>query len=244
MKQLIAYVIDGHEVCIRPAPVERDWMERSNQRFAYRCLPLNIANAHGWEILCTTPFTTYWDGQKDKAGVRVETDGGHPPFAISHFGEGVLTFHIPCIFQTDKGVDLFVTGPINSPKDGIVALTGIIETDWSPYSFTMNWLFTRTNWRVRFERDEPFCHIFPVVRGELETLSPVMRKLSENPELEREHKLWSEGRSDFNADLRKPHSKAVQEQWQKAYFRGKLPTGNDGAGDHRSRLRLQPFDDE
>ena len=29
------------------APVERDWMEATNQRFAYRCLPLNIANAYG-----------------------------------------------------------------------------------------------------------------------------------------------------------------------------------------------------
>ena len=36
-----------------------------------------------------------------------------------------------------------VQGPINRPKDGIAALPGIIETDWSPYSFTMNWMFTR-----------------------------------------------------------------------------------------------------
>ena len=43
--KLIAHVIDGHHVDIRPAPVERDWMEATNQRFAYRCLPLNIANA-------------------------------------------------------------------------------------------------------------------------------------------------------------------------------------------------------
>ena len=40
--KLIAHVIDGHQVDIRPAPVN-DWMEATNQRFAYRCLPLNIA---------------------------------------------------------------------------------------------------------------------------------------------------------------------------------------------------------
>ena len=45
--KLIAHVIDGHDVDIRPAPVERDWMDATNQRFAYRCLPLNIANAYG-----------------------------------------------------------------------------------------------------------------------------------------------------------------------------------------------------
>jgi Family of unknown function (DUF6065) len=48
--KLIAYMIDGHRMDIRPAPIEREWMDNTGERFAYRCLPLNIANAHGWEI--------------------------------------------------------------------------------------------------------------------------------------------------------------------------------------------------
>jgi len=36
MKSLTAYVIDGHDVRIRPAPVERDWMDSTDERFAYR----------------------------------------------------------------------------------------------------------------------------------------------------------------------------------------------------------------
>ncbi len=40
MKRLTAYVIDGHDMRIRPAPVERQWMDDSDLRFAYRCLPL------------------------------------------------------------------------------------------------------------------------------------------------------------------------------------------------------------
>ena len=63
-----------------------------------------------------------------------------------------------------------VQGPINRPKDGIAALSGIIETDWSPYSFTMNWMFTRPGTPVRFEKGEPYCHIFPVSCGALERL--------------------------------------------------------------------------
>ena len=58
--KLIAHVIDGHQVDIRPAPVERDWMEATSQRFAYRCLPLNIANAYGWEVLCNASFLAMW----------------------------------------------------------------------------------------------------------------------------------------------------------------------------------------
>jgi hypothetical protein len=214
---------------------------RLRPRFAYRCLPLNIANAHGWEILCPSAFSAIWDGRKTLDAVRVRGRSGTTPPAISHFGSGVLTFHLPCLFKTEPGIDLYVTGPINRPKDAIAPLSGILETDWSPYTFTMNWLFTRPYQRVRFEVDEPFCHVFPIERGQIEDVQPAIRKLSENPELEREHKLWSESRKTFNAALAEPGSQAAQEQWQKTYFRGLLPSGQRAPDGHRSRLRLRSF---
>lgn len=45
--KFIAHVLDGHTLDIRPAPHERAWMDATHQRYAYRCLPLAIANAHG-----------------------------------------------------------------------------------------------------------------------------------------------------------------------------------------------------
>jgi len=241
MKELTAYVIDGHKLQIRPAPAERPWMDDSDQRFAYRCLPLNIANTHGWEILCTAGFIAVWDGRKTKDAIAIKATSHLPPLSVSHFGNGVLTFHVPCLFRTDANVDLYVTGPVNRPKDGIAPLCGIIETDWSPYTFTMNWLFTRSGHEVRFEAGEPFCHLFPVRRGELEAFSPLIRTLSENPDLAGEHGRWSEDRNTFNADLNIPGSKAVQDQWQKNYFRGIMPSGRPAPEGHRSRLRLRPF---
>jgi hypothetical protein len=241
MPKLIAYTMDGHPLRIRAAPLERDWMDASDQRFAYRCLPLNIANAHGWELLCPSGFSARWDGLDVKEAVRIKPDlGTHAP-AVSHFGRGILTFHVPCLFRTDPGVDLFVTGPINRPKDGIAPLSGIVETDWSPYTFTMNWQFTRTNSRIRFEEGEPYCHIFPIERGSLERIEPTTMPLSEAPAIEREFKLWSESRNSFNADLQEPGSEAVRERWQKTYFRGRHPSGEATEADHRSRLRLKDF---
>ena len=159
--KLIAYVVDGHQIEIRAAPVDRDWMDRTNQRFAYRCLPLNIANAYGWEILCSSGFVSVWNGEDDLASISIVPDSDAPVPAISHFGHGVLTFHVPCLFRTDPGFDLMVQGPVNRPKDAIAALSGIIETDWSPYSFTMNWIFTRPGAPVRFEKGEPFLSHLP-----------------------------------------------------------------------------------
>jgi hypothetical protein len=240
--KLTTYVVDGHTVDIRPAPVDRAWMDNIDQRFAYRCLPLSIANAHGWEILCTARLTAVWNGNHGLDAVTVTTDGGGIAPTISHFGFGVLTFHVPCLFRTDAGFDLMVSGPINRPKDAIAPLTGLIETDWSPYSFTMNWQFTRPQTAVRFDKGEPFCHIMPIRRGEIESVEPEICSLSDNPELKRQYETWTAKRGQFNVDLRQPGSEAQAEKWQKLYHRGVMPDGEAiGAVDHRTRLKVRPF---
>ncbi len=240
--ELTAYAIDGHQVSIRPAPVGRDWMDATPERFAYRCLPLNIANGLGWEILSPSGFTAEWNGEPGFDCIKVTPDRGTTAMALSHFGSGVLTFHVSCLFRTSPGYDLVAQGPINRPKDGISALTGVIETDWSPFAFTMNWVFTRAHLPVRFEKGEPFCHIFPIERGMLEKMAPRMRVLSDNPELKRDHDAWSQSRSKFMEDLNQPGSEAEAARWQKFYYRGLGPTGEaTGPGDHRTRVRLKPF---
>jgi hypothetical protein len=241
-QNLIGYVLDQEWPDIRPAPLERDWMDATQHRFAYRCLPLNIANGYGWELLCPSGFTATWDGTRQSDGICVEPDAGTIAPAISHFGHGVLTFNLPYVFRTDPGVDLLAQGPINRPKDAIGALAGIIETDWCPFTFTMNWLFTRPRTPVRFEKGEPFCHIFPVRRGELDAIVPVLRPISDDPELKQRYDNWHSSRCRFNADQAQPGSPAYGGQWQKFYQYGldsnNVPIATEG---HRTRIRLRPF---
>jgi len=241
--ELTAYTM-GHPTRIRPAPVERDWMEKSQERFAYRCLPLNIANAHGWEMLLPTGFKAVWGGRDEKQTVNIYPDAGTVAPAVSHFGHGVLTFYVTCLFRTEPGYDLLVQGPVNAPKDAIAPLSGIIETDWAPYTFTMNWKFTRPGTVVRFEAGEPFCHFFPVKRGEIEAFEPRMMPLSSNPELFEQHARWEKSRLNFMDDLGKKDSEAREEKWQKLYYRGVDADGNEvKTADHRTRVKLKPFTD-
>ena len=181
--KLLCYAVNEQPCQIRPARALRDWMDRFIDRHAYRCLPLNIANAYGWEVLCNSSFLAMWTGGSGIDAILIEPEPGTIAPAVSHFGHGILTFHLPCLFRTEPGAELMVQGPINRPKDGIAALSGIIETDWSPYSFTMNWMFTRPDTPVRFEKGEPYCHIFPVSCGALEGLEPKLEVLSADPEL-------------------------------------------------------------
>jgi hypothetical protein len=196
--RLICYPTSGEPPRIIAAPVERDWMDRTPNGFAYRCLPLNIANAHGWLILNTVPFIAEWNGDAGLDGVSISATAEGPLLASSHLGSGVLTFSVNGLFHTEPGYDLLATGPFNRPKDAIQPLTGIIETDWSPFTFTMNWKFTRKRAPIAFERDEPFCMVFPMPRGLVEAVEPEFGSMDEEPAVRDAYRTWSESRQAWS----------------------------------------------
>ena len=63
--KLTFYAIGESGAPLRAAPATRSWMDETSDAFAYRCLPLNIANAHGWEFLSPCAFSARWDGGSD-----------------------------------------------------------------------------------------------------------------------------------------------------------------------------------
>lgn len=240
---LTCYVMPGWEPRLRPASPRRDWMEETPERFAYRCLPLAIANAHGWEVLSPCGFEARWNGGKSVEAVEIRLDPGTPEHKapVSLFGQGTVTFHIEGILRTPEGWNLWVGGSPNAAKDGIAPLGGVIETDWSPFTFTMNWRFTRPGHWVRFEENEPFCFLFPVPRRDLLEVEPKIRPIEEEPELKRQFQKWSRSRDEFQARMREEQPAAPADKWQKLYYRGVDSDGNPGAPDHNAKLRLQPF---
>ena len=241
--ELICYVRgDDGGFAIRPAAARRDWMDAAHRRAPYRCLPLVIANRYGWEILCPVSFTAIWNGGQAVNGVVVLEDPGTTPPAVSHFGEGILTFRMPLVFRTDPGTDLIVQGPINQPKDAIAPLTGVVESDWGPFNFTMNWKFTRARTAVRFKKGEPFCHLTLARRGALEEVHPKILPMSTDPELEASHAEWSASRQKFNEDLKVQGSEAKKAGWQKHYQQGVDLHGNEKPFLHLTKTSLHPFE--
>jgi hypothetical protein len=246
---LVCYLVDDHPVDIRPARNRREWMNQTPAAYAYRCLPLSIANAHGWEVHCPVTCEAEWNGGPEKDDIHVtfeeEEDSlsRSAPFAESHFGSGILTFNIRVILETPPDYDLWVTGPVNDFKDGIQAMSAVIETYWMPFTFTMNWKFTRPHVNVRFEKGEPFCFFFPVEHGLLERFNPTFEQIGDDPDLEKQFKVAVYRRGLILA-LKKVKGKELKlkerDRFQDWYIKGEMP-GGTRIPDHRKRLQLKPF---
>lgn len=238
--KLDCYKVSQYTAEMVPGRGRRDWMDETQNRFAYRCLPLSMANTTGWELRCPADITVAWDGKAGMKAIRVSGYDPHFPirmFAQSHFGEGILTFIPGYLFRTPPGVALWVTGPPNQPKDGIYPLTGLVETDWLPFPFTMNWKMTRPG-EVTFEKDEPFAFMTLIEHNRLEAVEPEMKMLEDDPRLEAEYQAWSKSRKAFNDSLK--GGEDMQQAWQNFYIRGQSPTESRAPTEsHRTKRRLQ-----
>lgn len=222
----------------------RAWMDATPNRFAYRCLPMVIANQAGWYVLTEHAVTVTWDGSPKIEGLRVECLAGAPPCpAISTFGSGILTWTLPYLFRTPPGYNLLVRGPANWPKDGIAPLEGIVETDWAESTFTMNWQITRPDHAVTFNVGDPVAMIVPQPRGELELFRPEIHDIGTDPELRESYEKWANLRRQFNEDLHKVDSEARKQGWQKHYTQGKTVT-EARSTEHQSKLALRAFVDK
>lgn len=225
---------------LTPAPHDRDWMSATHERTAYRCLPMLIANQSGWLIRNPQPVRFKWDGGPLLSAIEIQRREFVPVppdycFPMSHFGVGIITWTLPYLFRTEPGYNLLVRGPANHVKDGITALEGVVETDWTAATFTMNWKITRPDTWITFDQGEPLAMIVPQRRGELEEFSPQVRPLAEDPELKAANAAWCESRDRSNVA-----TAAGSGDWEKHYFQGRSPDGGQ-ASEHQTKLRLQEF---
>ena len=241
--QMTAFAVGPQPPRIATAEPHRDWMDATTKRFAYRCLPMVMANQAGWMILNRDKLAVTWSGGVDQDALKIDfLSGKNPRQAISLFGSGILTFLIGYLFRTPPGYNLHVRGPANSPKDAICALEGIVETDWPESTFTMNWKMTRANHPVVFEEGEPIAMLTPMPRHQLERFQPEIRNISENPELEARYREWMSSRQQHNREIHVPNSKAQKEGWQRHYMRG-TTIRSEPAQDHQTSLALNNFND-
>lgn len=102
-----------------------------------------MANRAGWFLFDSHTFRATWAETDAKAAIALDVLSGRAPTpATSHFGFGVLTWHGPYLFRTPPGDDLLARGSAIWPREGAFAREGLVETDWSPMTFTRNWKTT------------------------------------------------------------------------------------------------------
>jgi hypothetical protein len=224
------------------ADLRRDWMERTSNKFAYRCLPLTIANQLGLWVLNPVGFTARWRGVPDTVDFAFDAAADLWRHSITnHFAYGIVTWNTPFLLRTrPPGSRILVMAPPNGGlKENCHALTGLLESDWMTMSFTMNWKILRPGVEVRFERGEPLFQAIPLVRNpcaDLEAARVTYRRLDDAPEIAAAYRTWVQSREVFHK--KQAAGEVPQDDWQKHYFRGVTLDGDAAPTQHYTKIRF------
>ncbi len=239
MPLLYAYPLQPFASVANGTP-KRKWMDATFENFAYGCLPLLIANQMGWDMNCETAFKARWNGGDSRSDIEIVFEDENDPFnaqVMSHTGYGIITFNPGFLFTTEDDINLIVKGVPNHFKDGIQPLEAVVETDWLPFTFTMNWKFTRANQWINFLKGEPMGRIVPYPRYYIESFEPIYRNINSNPELKHRLDEWGNSRINHNKNLQKGTAEAGTE---KNYLQGKMKDG-ERVSVHQTKIALKPF---
>jgi Family of unknown function (DUF6065)/Cupin-like domain len=221
---------------------QRDWMNATPHRYAYRCLPLTIVNQTGWWIRNPVGFNATWRGPTAPGSIDFQFDtaaGFWQTWINSQFGEGIITWNTPFLFRTKPaGSRLLICGPPNYFKQNMQPLTALIESDWVSMSFTMNWKIMVPNQPVRFEQGEPLFQAIPLISNvcaDLESAEVSYQKLTDNPDLHRAYREWDQGRRKFHDQ--KASGEVNPTDWQKDYFQGRDAVGRESGTYHMTKVK-------
>ena len=230
--RIIAYETNPEMKFVNPSG-RRDWINNTgpivndegevtgHTGYGKRCLPLVAANALGWQVLSDQRYEIVWNGGEETKDILISSENQHPMLS-SHFGSGTITWHIGYIMFTTKGNFMYCKGPTNHFKHGVQACEGIVETDWLPFTFTMNWMMTKPHEKVVFEKGEPICQLFPYPKEYIEHFKPVIRTKSSMPsELNKAYEYYVHSRDVFNKSPREVNS------WEANYFKGQIHDGTN-----------------
>ena len=216
---------------IVPLELKREWMSETRGKYAYRCLPLNIANQYGWAVLSPVDFSVSWYGGQHEANVDVFSNDPNfkDSIVLSHFGDGTFTIPLDFIIKTPENYSTYIRGIPNKLYTILKPLDAIVETDWLPFTFTYNFRFTDFG-VAEFKKGEPLFCFFPIERNSVENFALSELKLSDNPEMQIDYEKLFDIRN--NDAYKNPGQKMLQ----RFYALMKTPEKTFNVKNHVKRL--------
>ena len=202
------YLVSGlEERCkkfIKPCSKKRDWMNQPGLSYSYYCGPLVAANQIGYNIIYQNETEIFWNGGPNRSDIDIRHTKVDEHFCVcdSHFEVDILTFNFPVMFQTPKGWGLLISGPANHPIEGLQPLEGLVETNWLPFTFTMNFKITEKNKLIKIKQYTPICRVLPYPLNLNEKTNLNFLDIQSNKKLLSMYTSWANARDEFNAKER------------------------------------------
>lgn len=214
--KISVYKLPKHPVKIEQTKVQRDWMDSTNNRHAYKCFPISIANTLGWSISFLEDIEFIWDGISDTTLDHIKVLKAPDNVCNLDRGNATISFNTGIYFKTDQNTSIISIVPPNYFIDGATPFTSIMSTSFYEEAFPAAWRITRPNHKIIIPAGTPVATVIPL---SLTSLSEI--------ELEIQDKTFSQNEMEAK--------KNYLEEWQKISQKGSFTNFYRDAIDYKGK---------
>jgi hypothetical protein len=198
---------DRHfDVNFKPLSINRDWMDATFERHAYKCFPISLANMVGWTFSYPEDISFIWDGNPDSSPNHVKVLSGKK-YVFTDRSNATISFRSGLNFKTDEDISLMLMPVPNQFIEGVQGFTNIISPSVLKVPIPYAWKITKADTVITIPAGTPIVSIIPVSLLSLQEVSMNLHYAEYDEDYNREIKEYGD------ASL----LKAQSEKWTNFY---------------------------
>jgi hypothetical protein len=164
------------------------------------------ANVSGWDFILPQDVTVIWDGVNDSSPDHIKVIEGQyyngSELVRTNTANGMLTFNLGVIIETDKNHYSILKGSPNYFFDDAVPVEVIIRTDH--YNFLENficWKMTTANKPITFKKGMPIALLVNYPIGLLESTHIGFKNIDSDKEKNEQIQEYTKLKENLGTDL-------------------------------------------
>jgi hypothetical protein len=162
VKKVEVYKHMDFPVKIEQTPIQRNWMDNTDDKHAYKCFPVSLVNTIGWSVSFLEDIEFIWDGISNTEDHHVKVLKAPEGVCNTQRGNATISFYTGLHFKTEEDMSILSIVPPNYFIDGAMPFTSIISTSFFEDAYPVAWRVTRPNEKITIPAGTPVATLIPI----------------------------------------------------------------------------------
>lgn len=197
MSILTVYKRSDDALIVNPLPVQRDWMDITPDKHAYRCYPVTTANTVGWTLSAPYDVSFIWDGVNDTTSSHIEVIEGKDNTYTGR-GQSSVSFNTGIIIKSAQDISVLTITPQNYFYEDFEVISSLISTSFLDTEFPLAIKARTANKVITIKAGTPLATIIPISLTRLKNESIEIIDFKESKEYEDAIKAYGDAAQVIN----------------------------------------------
>jgi len=161
MYKIKAYEYDETNTSISQLTIKREWMDNTQNKHAYNCFPVSLANTLGWGISFPEDISFIWDGVSDSYPGHVKFLSGEK-YCDASRGSGTISLKCNIILETEPNTTILTMPVPNQFIEGVQAFTTLVSTSFYPGTIPIVLKIMKPMQVITIKAGTPVVSVLPI----------------------------------------------------------------------------------